>query len=178
MTLVIRSSGTHPERLAATVRRTVADIDPDFPLANVRTMESVVAKSMARTSLTMLLLAIAGGMALVLAAVGLYGVISYIVGQRTREIGIRVALGAQVAQVIRGVAFRSLRLALAGVVVGLVGSLFLTRFLRSLLFEVSPTDPMVLTAVSLALMTVALAASYLPARRAAKVDPVVALRAE
>ena len=178
VTLVIRSAGTHPERLAATVRRTVADIDPDIPLANVRTMESVVAKSMARTSLTMLLLAIAGGMALVLAAVGLYGVISYIVGQRTREIGIRVALGAQVAQVIRGVAFRSLRLALAGVVVGLVGSLFLTRFLRSLLFEVSPTDPMVLTAVSLALMTVALAASYLPARRAAKVDPVVALRAE
>ena len=178
VTLVVKSSSTHPAQLAGTVRRTLAGLDTDIPLANVRTMDDVVAKSMARTSLTMLLLAIAGGMALVLAAVGLYGVISYIVGKRTREIGIRVALGAQVAQVIRGVTVESLKLAVTGVVVGIIGSLFLTRLLRSMLFEVSPSDPLVLIGVSLTLVAVALAASYLPARRAAKIDPVVALRAE
>ena len=176
--LIVQSASAHPEQLAATVRRALADIDSGIPLANVRTMEAVVARSMARTSLTMLLLVIAGGMALVLAAVGLYGVISYIVGQRTREIGIRVALGAQVAQVIRGVALQSLRFALLGVVVGLVVSIFLTRLIRSLLFEVSPTDPVVLIAVALVLLAVALAACYLPARRAAEIDPVIALRAE
>ncbi len=178
VTLVVKSSSAHPEQLVAAVRRTIADIDADIPLANVRTMNDVVAKSMARTSLTMLLLAIAGGMALVLAAVGLYGVISYIVGKRTREIGIRVALGAQVAEVVRSVTLQSLRLALLGAAAGVVGATLLTRFLRSLLFEVSPTDPTVLVGVSLVLIAVALAASYLPARRAAKIDPVVALRAE
>jgi predicted permease len=178
VTLLVKSASTHPEQLAATVRRTLADIDSDIPLANVRTMDDVVARSMARTALTMLLLAIAGGMALVLAAVGLYGVISYIVGRRTREIGIRVALGAQVAEVIRNVTLQSLRLALAGTAAGVVGALVLTRFLRSMLFEVSPTDPFVLAGVSLVLVAVAIAASYLPARRAAKVDPVIALRAE
>ena len=178
VTLAVKSSSAHPEQLAAAVRRTLANIDADIPLANVRSMSDVAAKSMARTSLTMLLLAIAGGMALVLAAVGLYGVISYIVGKRTREIGIRVALGAQIAQVIRGVALESLRLALLGVGAGLVGALLLTRLLRSLLFEVSPSDPLVLVGVSLLLVLVALVASYLPARRAARIDPVVALRTE
>jgi ABC-type antimicrobial peptide transport system permease subunit len=178
VTLVVTSANAHPEQLAPTVRRTLADIDSDIPLANVRTMGDVVAKSMARTSLTMLLLAIAGGMALVLAAVGLYGVISYIVGRRTREIGIRVALGAQVAEVIRNVTLQSLRLALLGTAAGIAGSLVLTRFLRSMHFDVSPTDPVVLVGVSVVLVAVALAASYLPARRAAKIDPVIALRAE
>lgn len=178
VTLVVKSRSAHPEQLAATVRRTLAEIDSDIPLANVRTMNEVVAKSMARTSLTMILLAIAGGMALVLAAVGLYGVISYIVSRRTREIGIRVALGAQMAEVIRNVTMQSLRLALLGTVVGIVGALLLTRLLRSMLFEVSPTDPFVLVGVSLVLVLVALAASYLPARRAASIDPAIALRAE
>ncbi|HET7551159.1 MAG TPA: ABC transporter permease [Gemmatimonadaceae bacterium] len=178
VTLVVKSASAHPEQLAATVRRTLAGIDSDIPLANVRTMNEVVAKSMARTSLTMLLLAIAGGMALVLAAVGLYGVISYIVSRRTREIGIRVALGAQVAEVIRSVTLQSLRLALLGTAAGVIGALMLTRFLRSMLFEVNPTDPLVLAGVSLVLVVVALAASYMPARRAAKIDPVIALRAE
>jgi predicted permease len=177
-TLIVQSSSTQPEQLAATVRRTLADIDSNIPLANVRTMNQVVSKSMARTSLTMLLLVIAGGMALVLAAVGLYGVISYIVGKRTREIGIRVALGAQVTQVVRGVAFQSLRFALLGVAAGVVASLFVTRLIRSMLFDVSPADPIVLVGVSLLLVAVALVASYLPARRAAKVDPVITLRAE
>jgi putative ABC transport system permease protein len=100
------------------------------------------------------------------------------VGKRTREIGIRVALGAQITQVVRGVAFQSLRLALLGVVAGVAASLFVTRLIRSMLFDVSPTDPVVLVGVSLLLVAVALAASYLPARRAAKVDPVITLRAE
>jgi predicted permease len=178
VTLVVKSTSAHPEQLSAAVRRTLAELDSDIPLANVRTMNDVVAKSMARTSLTMLLLAVAGGMALVLAAVGLYGVISYIVSRRTREIGIRVALGAQVAEVIRNVTLQSLRLALLGTAVGVVGALLLTRLLRSMLFEVSPTDPVVLVGVSLVLIAVALAASYLPARRAARIDPVIALRAE
>jgi ABC-type antimicrobial peptide transport system permease subunit len=171
-------SSSHHVQSAASVRRTLADIDSNIPLANVRTMNQVVSKSMARTSLTMLLLVIAGGMALVLAAVGLYGVISYIVGKRTREIGIRVALGAQVTQVVRGVAFQSLRFALLGVAAGVVASLFVTRLIRSMLFDVSPADPIVLVGVSLLLVAVALVASYLPARRAAKVDPVITLRAE
>ncbi len=178
VTLVVESTSARPEQLVATVRRAVADIDANIPLTNVRTMHDVVAKSLARTSLTMLLLAIAGGMALVLAAVGLYGVISYIVTRRTREIGIRVALGAQVTEVIRGVTLQSLRLAMLGTAVGIAGALLLTRLLRSLLFEVSPTDPTVLVGVSLVLVVVALAASYLPARRAARINPVIALRAE
>lgn len=178
VTLVIRSTSAAPERLAPAVRRTVGEIDKNIPIANIRTMETVVAKSMARTSLTMLLLVVAGGMALVLAAVGLYGTISYIVSRRTREIGIRVALGAHVARVVRGVAFQSLRLAAIGVVVGLGFALLLTRLLSSLLFGVSATDPLVLLAVSALLLAVALAASYLPARRASRVDPVIALRTE
>jgi len=178
VTLVVKSTSAHPEQLAATVRRALADIDSDIPLANIRTMNDVVAKSTARTSLTMLLLAIAGGMALVLAGVGLYGVISYIVSRRTREIGIRVALGAQVAEVIRNVTLQSLRLALLGTAAGVIGALLLTRIIRSMLFEVSPTDPIVLAGVSLVLVAVALAASYIPARRAARIDPVIALRAE
>jgi predicted lysophospholipase L1 biosynthesis ABC-type transport system permease subunit len=178
VTLVVKSTSAQPEQLAATVRRALADIDSDIPLANIRTMNDVVAKSTARTSLTMLLLAIAGGMALVLAGVGLYGVISYIVSRRTREIGIRVALGAQVAEVIRNVTLQSLRLALLGTAAGVIGALLLTRIIRSMLFEVSATDPIVLAGVSLVLVAVALAASYIPARRAARIDPVIALRAE
>jgi ABC-type antimicrobial peptide transport system permease subunit len=141
-------------------------------------MREVVAKSTARVSFTMALLATAAAMALVLSAVGLYGVLAYLVSLRTRELGVRVALGARPAELRRLVVLQSARLVAAGVAVGLAGALAATGVLRSLLFDVSPTDPRVLAAVSLLLCTVALAASYLPARRATAADPMAALRSE
>ena len=131
---------------------------------------------MAHTSFIMTLLAVAATMALLLSAVGIYGVISYVVAQRRPEIGVRIALGAQLSQVSRLVVMQSMRLAAIGVVIGLAGALAVTRTMRSLLFEVSPTDPVVLVVVPLLLMAIAAVASFVPARRAANVDPVEALR--
>lgn len=178
LSVVVRTRTERPELLAASVRRLLTGMDPAVPLANVRTLETVVARSMARTSFAMLLLAIAAGMALVLSAVGIYGVISYIVGQRRGEIGIRIALGARVTQVVRLVLGRSLALAGLGVAIGLVGATVATRLLRSLLFEVQPGDPTVLLAVTALLIALASLASIAPARRAARVDPVEALRGD
>jgi putative ABC transport system permease protein len=124
----------------------------------------------------MTLLGIAGAMALLLSAVGIYGVISYLVTQRRSEIGVRVALGARLPQVAALILGQSMRLAVGGVVIGLVVSLVATRFLRSLLFEVSPTDPVVLVGTSVTLLLIAAAASLAPTRRAAKIDPVEAMR--
>jgi predicted permease len=179
MRVVVRTAGgAAPESLVPAVRRLVAGLDPEVPLANARTMREVVAKSTARVSFTMALLATAAAMALVLSAVGLYGVLAYLVSLRTRELGVRVALGARPAELRRLVVLQSARLVAAGVAVGLAGALAATGVLRSLLFDVSPTDPRVLAAVSLLLCTVALAASYLPARRATAADPMAALRSE
>ena len=177
MTLVVRVKSAEPLALVPAVRRTVAAIDPGVPIANARAMSDVVAKSMARLSFTMLLLGVAGAMALVLSAVGLYGVISYIVGERRGEIGVRMALGARAGDVGGMVMLQSVRLAATGVVIGLVGAIAATRVLRSLLFEVSPTDPLTLAAVALFLVLLAALASYAPARRAARVDPIEVLRA-
>jgi len=143
-------------------------------------MEQVIAAhgSVARRMFTMLLLGIAGAMALVLSVVGLYGVVSYVVGQRRAEIGVRIALGARAAQVQRMVLADALRLAAIGVVLGIAGALVTTRLLRALLFEVSPTDPLTLGAAAVLLLVVGLLASLNPARRAARVDPMLALRAE
>jgi ABC-type antimicrobial peptide transport system permease subunit len=176
MQLVARSGGT-VETLAPAIRRIVTELDPQVPIANVQSMETVVAKSMARRTFTMMLLAIAAAMALLLSIVGIYGVISYVVTQRRAEIGVRVALGARGAQVSGMIVMQSLRLAAIGIAIGLVGALGTTRFLRTLLFEVSPTDPLVLGAVSVLLLLLAALASYVPARRAARVDPVESLRA-
>jgi putative ABC transport system permease protein len=178
MTVAVRTNLTRPAALTRAIRRAVTDLEPRVALANVRTMEEVVERSMARASFLMLLLGTAAGMALVLSAVGIYGVISYIVGQRRAEIGIRMALGARVSQVGRLVVLQSLRLAVIGVALGLIGALAGTRALRALLFEVSPTDPVVLVIVSAVLVFLAALASYAPARRAARVDPVEALRAQ
>jgi predicted permease len=177
ITMVVKVKSSDPLSLVPAIRRTLAQIDPTIPVANPRSMSDVVAKSMARLSFTMLLLGVAGVMALVLSAVGLYGVISYIVGERRGEIGVRMALGARAGEVGGMIMLQSVRLAAIGVAIGLLGAVTATRVLRSLLFEVSPTDPITLVAVALFLVLLAALASYAPARRAARVDPIQFLRA-
>jgi putative ABC transport system permease protein len=176
MSLVVRAPNAHPEALVNSIRTIVTQIDPQVPIADIQSMELVVSKSTAETSFTMLVLLIAATIALALSAVGIYGVISYVVGQRRAEIGIRMALGAQVREVSRLIVSQSMRLAGTGVMVGLFGAIAGTRLLRSLLFETSPTDPVVLALTAGTLLVVALIASFGPTRRAAKIDPVEAMR--
>jgi ABC-type antimicrobial peptide transport system permease subunit len=149
-----------------------------LPLVDVKTLNDYYAGSMARTSFTLVMLALAGSMALFLGIVGLYGVIAYSVSQRRQEIGIRMALGAGKSEVLKLVISQGIKLALIGVVIGLAGALGLTRFLSGLLYGVKPSDPLTLVAVSALLIAVAFLASYIPARQAAKVDPLAALRHE
>ena len=177
ITMVVRVKSSDPLAIVPAIRRTLVRIDPTIPIANPRAMSDVVAKSMARLSFTMVLLGVAGAMALVLSAVGLYGVISYIVGERRGEIGVRMALGARASEVGGMVMLQSVRLAAIGVAIGLVCAAAATRVLRSLLFEVSPTDPLTLVVVAVFLVLLAALASYAPARRAARVDPIEVLRA-
>ncbi|HKG94601.1 MAG TPA: ABC transporter permease [Gemmatimonadaceae bacterium] len=177
-TYVLRTSSAQPTALVPSVRRLLSEIDPQVPLVNPGPMTGVVERSMARASFIMTLLSVAAGMALLLSAVGVYGVISYVVAQRRAEIGVRIALGARLSQVARLVVMQSVRLAVAGIAIGLAGALAGTRAIRSLLFEVSPTDPLVLAAVALVLLAIAVAASFAPARRAAGVNPVEALRGD
>jgi predicted permease len=162
----------------AEVRKAALTSDSNLAIHDVRTMQDIVAGSMAPQRFPMVLLAIFAGLALALASVGIYGVISYSVSQRTHEIGIRMALGAEKADVLRMVLGQGLKLVLIGVAIGIAGAMVLTRFLSSLLYGVKPTDPLTFIAVSLILIAVALLACYIPARRAAKVDPMVALRYE
>ena len=178
MTVVIRTRNVDPLSLAAAARRTVTSLDREVPVANVQTMQAIVERSTAKTTFAMVLLAIAGGMALVLSAVGIYGVISYTVNQRRPEIGVRMALGAPAAQVGRMVVAQSLRVAAVGIAIGLVGAFATTRVLRSLLFGVTPTDPATLAGVTLVLIALCALAAYAPARKATKVDPVEVLRRE
>jgi putative ABC transport system permease protein len=178
MTYMIRSRRAGAAGFADEVSRAVWSINPSLPLAAVRTLDGVVRASMARTSFTLVMLAIAGGMALLLGVAGIYGVVSYSVSQRTREIGIRMALGAQRAEVTRLFVRGAFRLAAAGIACGLLASAAVMRLLVSLLFEVSPLDPFTYLAVCLVLASAALAASAVPALRATAVNPVGALRAE
>jgi predicted permease len=178
MSLALRTPSSDPRALAATVQREILAIDPDQPVYKVRTMPELMADSVARRRLAMLLLAIFAGAALVLAAVGVYGVMSYTVTERAHEMGIRLALGASRANVLRLVMGQSFSLALAGVAVGLAGSLAFAGLISNQLFNVKSRDPLTFTLVALILTLVALVASYLPARRATKVDPVVSLRYE
>jgi ABC-type lipoprotein release transport system permease subunit len=164
--------------LAPAVRALIREIAPGAPMYRVFTMEELADRSMARLSFTMVSLLIAAGLALVLGAVGIYGTLSYVVSQRTREIGIRMALGAQAVDVRRMVVAQGGRLALVGVGIGLVAALFLARSLQSLLFEVQARDPLVFATVAVVMMGVALTACYLPARKASAVDPVEAIRVE
>jgi putative ABC transport system permease protein len=176
--LVVRTSSSDPLALASAVRGEVAAIDRDQPVSSVRTMEEVVSGSVAQQRFRTLLLAAFAGVALLLAGVGIYGVIAYSVTHRTHEIGIRMALGAEAADILRMVVGQGMALALAGVAVGLLAALALTRVLSSLLFGVAATDMATFAAVSLLIVAVALLACLLPARRATKVDPMIALRYE
>jgi ABC-type antimicrobial peptide transport system permease subunit len=178
MTLIARVDGGGPATLIGPMRRILTDLDPSIPLGNVSTMEAVVGRSLGRRSFAMVLLGIAAGMALLLSIVGLYGVIAYLVGQRTREIGIRMALGAPAEHVAASIVRDAVALAGVGCAVGLAGAIAVTGTLESLLFEVSPTDPWTLAGVTAVLLGVAGMASLLPARRAARVDPMQALRYE
>ena len=177
MTLEVRTA-SDPLAFAATVRAQALDVDKEQPVASARTMDRVVADSISQARLTMLLLAIFAAVAVALAVVGIYGVMSYSVAQRTHEIGIRMALGAERGDVLQLVVRQGMILALIGLAVGLAGVFGLTRFLTSLLFEIRPTDTATLVIVSLGLLGVALLACFVPARRATKVNPVVALRNE
>jgi predicted permease len=172
----VRTTADDPMSLLPTVRTLLASMNSQVPIVNPRTMQDVMSRSVAHTTFLMLLLGIAAAMALVLSAVGIYGVISYVVTQQRTEIGIRMALGAQLSQVSGMVVTQSLRLTAVGAVIGVAGALAGTRFLRSLLFGVSPTDPLVLSIVPVVLLALAAVASFAPARRAARVDPVEAMR--
>jgi len=175
MTIAIRTAGD-PRGVVAPAVAALHDLDPNVAAADVRTMEDVIDISVAQRRLTMLLLSIFAGLALVLAAVGIYGVISYAVSLRTRELGIRIALGATGRQVSGLVLQQGVTLALAGVVIGGVGAYWLTRLIAKLLFGVGATDPLTFFGVAGLLTAIAALASYIPARRAARVDPLLAMR--
>ncbi len=164
--------------LTSAVRGQISALNKDQPVFNVRTMEQIVGESMAPRRFSMMLLAIFAVVALVLASIGIYGMMSYSVAQRTREIGLRMTLGAQRSNVLRLVIGHGMKLALTGVVLGLIASLALTRTMKNLLFGVSATDPLTFVAIAFLLALVALLACWVPARRATKVDPIVALRYE
>ena len=178
VTYSIRSPRAGSESLMSEVRRAVWSVDPNIPLADIHTLDYFYRASMARTSFTLVMLAIAGGMALLLGIVGLYGVIAYSVSQRRREIGIRSALGAQQRELSGLFVRHAMLLTGVGVTFGIVAALALTRLMSSLLFGIEPTDPATFAVASISLLSAAAVSSYLPARRAAAVNPVEALRSE
>jgi putative ABC transport system permease protein len=175
--VIVRAQGD-PMSLAGAVRNEIRNIDRALPVASVGAMEDVMAAARSRPRFLTLLLTMFSSLSLILAALGIYGVISYAVVQRTNEIGIRMALGAQGGDVLRLIGTAGVRLALAGTIVGAVGAVVLTRFMGTLLYEVSSFDPLTFIAMAAALIAVTLVACYIPARRAAKVDPLIALRYE
>jgi putative ABC transport system permease protein len=175
---VIRSARMGSPSFLKEIQQAVWSVNPGLPLAQVRSLKQLQAESMAQTSFVLVMLGVAAGVALLLGVVGIYGVIAYIAAQRTREVGIRMALGAQVSDVSRLFVRHGLALTVGGVALGLVAAAGLTRLMSSLLYGVSPFDPVTYALAALGLGSIALLASYLPARRAASVDPVVALRGE
>jgi len=177
MRLVVRGRGDAAS-LTPIVREAVHGIDPGLPIYNVQTLQSIVDQSVAQPKLNGTLMGVFAGAALLLAALGLYGVVSYSVTQRRQELGLRVALGAQPGAVLRLVLGEGVALAAAGIAIGTVGALFGARLIRSWLFGIGPADPSSFVLVAVLLAAVALAASYLPARRAARVSPLIAMRGD
>ncbi|HEU4933733.1 MAG TPA: FtsX-like permease family protein, partial [Pyrinomonadaceae bacterium] len=175
---LLTRTDVEPTSLAASVRGQIAALNKEQAVFNVRTMEQIVSQSVAPRRFSMLLLAVFAVVALALAVIGIYGMLSYAVAQRTREIGLRMTLGAQRTDVMRLVIVHGMKLAIAGVVLGLIASFALTRTMKNLLFGVSATDPMTFGLITLLLAVVALLACWIPARRATKVDPIIALRYE
>ncbi len=173
--LVVRTN-VEPLSLAGAVRNAIWAVDKDQPVSNLRSMDEIVSEAVARQRFSMLLLGIFAALAMVLAAVGIYGVMSYSIAQRTREIGLRIALGAQKSDVLKMILRQGLRFVAAGLAIGLAASFVLTRVMASLLFGISATDPATFVSISLMLIAVALLASYIPAVRAMKIDPMLALR--
>jgi predicted permease len=174
----VRSPRVGARGFLGELQQAVWSVNPNLPVANVRTLDEIQADSMAQTSFAMVMLAIAAGVALILGVVGLYAVIAYVAAQRTREIGIRMALGARIGDVRKILLRYGLGLTATGIALGIVAALPLTRVMSALLFGVAPTDPKTYVAVSAVLGAVALLATDLPARRASRVDPIVALRTE
>jgi predicted permease len=177
-TCILVRAAQKPLGVRRAVENALREADPNLPIGEVRSMEEVLSFSIAFQRFLMTLMTVFAGLALTLAAVGIYGVISYSVSQRTHEVGVRIALGATRGTVLRMIVRQGLGLTLIGAAIGLLGALGLTRILKSMLFGVKPTDPLAFVAVSILLVAVALLASYVPARRATKVDPMVALRYE
>jgi hypothetical protein len=177
MSIVIRTQG-EPLSLTGTARNAIREINPAIPIYDVTSMNDVLARATARTRFALLALAVAAAITLVLGAIGLYGVIAYVVSLRTRELGLRIALGAQPSGVLTLVLRDGLTLAALGIIAGLAAFLALGRFLRGMLVGVTPTDPITMIAVTLAILIVAVVASWVPARRASRIDPFEALRAD
>jgi len=177
MAVVVRTA-TSPMSLADAVREQVREVDPALPVSRMRPLDEIVSRSISQPRFYLMVLTVFAAVALVLAAVGIFGVLSYAVAQRTREIGIRMALGAQERSVLRMVVGQAMLLALGGIAVGAVLALVLSRGMTTMLFSVTATDPATFVSVAGILGVVALVASYIPARRATRVDPIVALRSE
>jgi putative ABC transport system permease protein len=177
MTLIVRTSGD-PLAVVPAIRSTVIELDHELPLQRVIRLDQLISNSIRQQRFASVMLSVFAGVSLVLALAGLYGVVSYAVAQRTRELGIRVALGAQVTDVLRLVLKQGMMFVLLGELIGIAGAFALTRLLAGLLFGVSPTDVTTFATVAVALFFVALVACYVPARRATKVEPLMALRNE
>jgi putative ABC transport system permease protein len=177
LTLAVRT-GTAPETFTAAIRAQVHALDRDQPVANVRTTGELLDRTLTEAKFNLLLLGLFAVVGLALAAIGVYGVMSYAVTQRTREIGVRIALGAQPRSVLRLVIGQGMALVSAGLAIGVAAAWALTRLMTTMLFETRATDPATFASIALLLAAVALAACWIPARRAAKVDPMIALRCE
>jgi predicted permease len=177
LTVALRSR-TDPAAMLSSTKSELRSLDPDLPMYRVRTMEQQVNESLARRRFFTLLLGVFASVALVLAAIGVYGVMAYLVNRGTRELGIRIALGASQRNILSLVVRQGMALAFSGVMIGLAAALLLTRLIRSLLFGVEATDPITFAGISLSLAMIALLASYIPAQRAARIDPLISLRSE